>query len=174
MFSEVEIFPLVDAEGNVTGKATRAECHSGSKLLHPVVHLHCFDAQGRLYLQKRAAHKDTCPGLWDTSVGGHVSYGEEVGAALMREAGEELGLRDVHPLFLFRYVYESEVERELVYVYGATLSQPPRPDGVEVSDGRFWSVQEALAALGKGILTPSFEGEIHRMLYAMKKFNFNG
>lgn len=168
MFSKVEIFPLVDAEGKVTGKASRAECHSGGKLLHPVVHLHCFDAQGRLYLQKRAAHKDTCPGLWDTSVGGHVSYGEEAGAALLREAVEELGLHAISPVFLFRYVYESEVERELVYVYGATLSQPPRPDGDEVSDGRFWSVEEALAALGKGIFTPSFEGEVHRMLQAMQ------
>jgi isopentenyl-diphosphate delta-isomerase type 1 len=168
MSTKVEIFPLVDSEGRVTGKASRAECHSGSKLLHPVVHLHCFDAQGRLYLQKRAAHKDTCPGLWDTSVGGHVSYGEEVGAALLREASEELGLRDVHPVFLFRYVYESAVERELVYVYGATLASPPRPDGDEVSEGRFWNVEEALAALGKGVFTPNFEGEIHRMLQAVE------
>jgi isopentenyl-diphosphate delta-isomerase type 1 len=159
-----EIFPLVDADGKVTGKATRAECHSGSKLLHPVVHLHCFDAQGRLYLQRRAAHKDTYPGLWDASVGGHVDYGEEVEAALLREAQEELGLRNVCPDFLFRHIYESEVERELVYVYRATLSSPPRPDGDEVSEGRFWSVAEVLASLGKGILTPSFEGEIHRVL----------
>ena len=35
-----EIFPVVDAAGNVVGKATRGECHGGSMLLHPVVHLH--------------------------------------------------------------------------------------------------------------------------------------
>lgn len=35
-----EMFPIVDEEGNITGAATRKECHSGSKLLHPVVHLH--------------------------------------------------------------------------------------------------------------------------------------
>ena len=37
-----EMFPIVDEQGNITGAATRGECHSGSKLLHPVIHLHVF------------------------------------------------------------------------------------------------------------------------------------
>ena len=37
-----EMFPIVDEQGTITGTATRGECHSGSKLLHPVVHLHVF------------------------------------------------------------------------------------------------------------------------------------
>ena len=44
-----EIFPLVNELGEVVGQATRRECHSGSKLLHPVVHLHVRDAEGRLF-----------------------------------------------------------------------------------------------------------------------------
>ena len=40
--ADEELFPLVDPEGNVIGSATRRECHSGSMLLHPVVHLHVF------------------------------------------------------------------------------------------------------------------------------------
>lgn len=46
-----EMFPVVDEQGNITGAATRGECHSGSKLLHPVVHLHIFNTRGELYLQ---------------------------------------------------------------------------------------------------------------------------
>ena len=57
-----EMFPLVDEEGNITGAATRGECHNGSKLLHPVVHLHVFNSQGELYLQKRPDWKDIQPG----------------------------------------------------------------------------------------------------------------
>ena len=45
------ILPLVDPAGNVIGKATRTECHNGSMLLHPVVHLHVFNEEGELYLQ---------------------------------------------------------------------------------------------------------------------------
>ena len=48
-----EMFPVVDEQGNITGAATRGECHSGSRLLHPVVHLHIFNTKGELYLQKR-------------------------------------------------------------------------------------------------------------------------
>ena len=35
--NQEELFPIVDEDGNITGAATRGECHSGTKLLHPVV-----------------------------------------------------------------------------------------------------------------------------------------
>ena len=47
-----EMFPLVNEQGNIIGAATRGECHNGSKLLHPVIHLHVFNSKGELYLQK--------------------------------------------------------------------------------------------------------------------------
>ncbi len=39
-----EMFPVVDEQGNILGAATRGECHGGSRLLHPVVHLHVFNS----------------------------------------------------------------------------------------------------------------------------------
>ena len=83
------MFPIVDEEGNIVGAATRGECHSGTKLLHPVVHLHVFNAAGDLFLQKRPEWKDIQPGRWDTAVGGHIDLGENVEMALLREAQEE-------------------------------------------------------------------------------------
>ena len=53
--NSLEKFPIVDEEGHVIGSATRGECHSGSKLLHPVVHLHVFNSKGEVYLQRRRA-----------------------------------------------------------------------------------------------------------------------
>ena len=84
-----EWFPLVNEEGETIGKATRKECHSGSKLLHPVIHLHIFNKDGDLYLQKRSMNKDIQPGKWDTAVGGHIDYGESVEEALRREVREQ-------------------------------------------------------------------------------------
>ena len=112
-----EMFPIVDEQGNITGTATRGECHSGSKLLHPVVHLHIFNANGDLYLQKRPEWKDIQPGKWDTAVGGHIDLGESVDIALRREANEELGITDFTPERLASYVFESEREKELVFVH---------------------------------------------------------
>lgn len=153
-----EIFPVVDENGTTVGKATRGECHSGSKLLHPVVHLHLFDSSGRIYLQQRPLWKDIQPGKWDTAVGGHIDYGETVDAALRRETQEELGLTDLSVEFLLKYVFESERERELVHVFRATYDGDVRPSD-ELDGGRFWSLDELREVFGKGVLTPNFEQE---------------
>ena len=157
-----EMFPVVDEEGNITGAATRGECHNGSRLLHPVVHLHVFNRQGQLYLQKRPAWKDIQPNRWDTAVGGHVDLGESVEQALRREAQEELGITDFTPERLEHYVFDSVRERELVFVHTTTYDGDIHPSD-ELDGGCFWSTEEIKENLGKGIFTPNFEGEIERV-----------
>lgn len=165
-----ELLPLVDENGNVTGCATRGECHGGSKLLHPVVHLHVFDPDGRLYLQRRPDWKDIQPGKWDTAVGGHVDWGERVEDALVREAREELGLdiSDTGPdspkvEHICSYVFESERERELINVYRLTTPESPQPSA-ELDGGRFWTHEEIQDAIGKDLLTPNFENEYLKII----------
>lgn len=158
-----EIFPVVDENGTTVGKATRGECHSGSKLLHPVVHLHLFDSSGRIYLQQRPLWKDIQPGKWDTAVGGHIDYGESVDTALCRETQEELGLAGLSVEFLLKYVFESERERELVHVFRVTYDGDVRPSD-ELDGGRFWSLDELREAFGKGVLTPNFEQEYLKII----------
>jgi isopentenyldiphosphate isomerase len=133
-------------------------------LLHPVIHLHLLDRNGRLYLQKRSLKKDIQPGKWDTAVGGHVDYGEQIEEALRREAREELGITDFTPHELFHYVWQSAVEREMVYAYCALYDGIPTPDLDEVSEGRFWTLDELRAACGQGLFTPQFEQELPRLL----------
>lgn len=153
-----ELFPLVDEEGRIIGKASRGKCHDGSKLLHPVVHLHVFDSEGRLYLQQRPLWKDIQPGKWDTAVGGHVDYGEDIADALRREAREELGIEDFEPELMARYVFESERERELIHVYRTVYEGPVCPSA-ELDGGRFWTLDEVHSAIGDEVLTPNFEQE---------------
>lgn len=162
-----EVFPIVDEEGNVFGKASRKECHDGSKLLHPVVHLHVFDKDGRLYLQRRPDWKDIQPGKWDTAVGGHVDYGEDVETALRREAAEELGLMDFQPTVLRRYVFESSRERELVNSFSTEIDYLPIPSD-ELDGGRFWSREEILENMENGVFTPNFEQEYMSLFGAGK------
>ncbi len=160
--NQEEMFPVVDEDGNITGAATRGECHGGSKLLHPVVHLHVFNSRGELYLQRRPAWKDIQPGKWDTAVGGHVDLGECVADALKREVSEELGIVDFQPELLTQYVFESERERELVFVHKTIYDGEITPSA-ELDGGRFWTIDEIRENLGKGIFTPNFENEIKRV-----------
>ncbi len=134
-----------------------------AKPLHPVVHLHIISRDGSIYLQQRSASKDFLPLKWDTAVGGHVAYGEYVLEALYREASEELRFTDFNPVFITSYVYESERERELVNVFATVGDFILKPDGDEVTDGRYWPPEEIEAATGKSILTPNFESEYHKI-----------
>lgn len=135
-----EIFPIVTPDGRVIGRATRGECHGGSMLLHPVVHLHVFNSRGELYLQKRPDWKDIQPGRWDTAVGGHVDFGETIAETLRREAREELGITDFTPVALTPYVFESARERELVHPH-ITIYDGPITPSAELATGRFWSIE---------------------------------
>jgi isopentenyldiphosphate isomerase len=157
-----ELFPIVDEEGMVIDKATRGECHGGARLLHPVVHLHVFNNTGEIFLQKRPEWKDIQPGKWDTAVGGHIDYGETPEDALLREVREELGITTFTPQWLGMYVFESQRERELVYVYQTVYDGEIRPSEAELDGGRFWTIDEIRSAIGKGILTPNFESEFLR------------
>ena len=161
-----ERFPIVDEEGRVVGAATRGECHNGSKLLHPVVHLHVFNSRGEVYLQKRPEWKDIQPGKWDTSVGGHIDYGETPEQALNREVGEELGITDFVPERVGKYVFESLRERELVYVNRTVYDGNVRPSAEELDGDRFWTMDEIRAAIGQEILTPNFESEFQKFFLA--------
>ena len=160
-----ELLPLVDEDGNVIGSATRRECHSGSKLLHPVVHLHVFNPAGELYLQRRPLWKDIQPGKWDTAVGGHVDFGEEILSALLRETREELGLTDFEPEFMQKYVFESEREKELVHVFRIVTTKTPHPTD-ELDGGRFFSEEEIRQRLQTDFFTPNFEQEWKRLFGA--------
>ncbi len=161
---KIEIFPLVNDEGTVIGKATRTECHSGSFLLHPVVHLHVINSKRELYLQKRADNKDIQPGKWDTSVGGHVDYGEEIEQALRREVREELGIEHFEPVFMLRNKFVSTQEAELVHSFYAIYDGQILPDPIEISEGKFWTLEEINQNLCKNIFTPNFENEYQKII----------
>lgn len=152
-----EIFPVVDEDGNEISMAYRSLCHDGkSMLLHPVVHFHLFNEKGELFLQRRALTKDLLPGKWDSSVGGHIQPGESIEDALRRETAEELGLSSFRFIFLKKYIWESSVERELVYSFTGTSEHFPLINTDEICDGRFWTTQEIKENTGNDIFTPNF------------------
>ena len=166
-FAKEEWVPLVDESGSVTGQAPRSQVHNGSKLLHPVVHLHVIDNQKKLLLQKRPMSKQIQPGKWDTAVGGHISAGETLEKALEKEASEEIGLKNFQARLVKVYKWESEVEAELVYLFVTNNFQHLKKADEEVEEIRFWSCREIEDAAESGIFTPNFVHEFS-MLKTLK------
>lgn len=155
-WSKEEWVPLVDEKGKVTGQAPRSHVHNGSKLLHPVVHLHVINNKGEILLQKRPLRKQIQPGKWDTAVGGHISTGETLEQALQKEAAEEIGLKQFSAKLQQVYKWESEVEAELVYVFTTKETHNIGIQSNEVEELRFWSVKEITSRFQDKLFTPNF------------------
>lgn len=153
-----EMLPVVQENGMVVGMSARSYCHGGSKVLHPVVHLHIIDRYGHLCLQKRSMSKKIQPGRWDTAVGGHVSYGESIREALYRESFEELSFREYNPIYMGTYTYESEIEKELVFLFAAVGNFKLNGNPEEIDEVRFWTPEE-IAQAPEGTFTPMFTTE---------------
>lgn len=158
-FSKEEWVPLVDEKGKVTGQAPRSQVHNGSKLLHPVVHMHVLTPQKAILLQKRPESKLIQPGKWDTAVGGHISAGETLEEALKKEAWEEIGLKNFSAKLHNVYKWESDVEAELVYLFTTFDSKNFNVHSDEVTEARFWTKNQIEKQLGKDVFTPNFEKE---------------
>ncbi len=158
-----ELLPIVDVNGKVIGKATRKECHARTFILHPVVHLHVINDKGEIFLQRRPDWKQIQPGKWDTAVGGHIGYGEDIQTALKRETVEELGIEITTPQYITAYNFKSSVETERVSIYFICYNGDINPSE-ETDGGRFWAIDEIIKNIGNGVFTPNFEDEFSKFV----------
>ena len=136
-----EEFIVVDKNDKILGYRSRYDCHHDTSLIHRAVNLLIFDDQGRVLLQRRSMSKDTSPGLWSTSVGGHVAKGEDYVHAIIREAREELGI-DIDVTQVQKFIHEFPHETEMEVLFTAKSNGPFRPNKEEVDHVAFISKNE--------------------------------
>ena len=154
-----ECFDVVDENGVYTGQvASRDECHARG-LRHNAVVIFIVDPKApRVLLQKRADTRKMWPGLWDVSSGGHVSAGELIYQAALRECREELGLdlvpADINYIggCLSRNLRDNIDDRHINNYFVAELSVDEnklRIDHSEVQCVAWFTVDELAAEMAK-------------------------
>ena len=83
-----ELLNVYDARGRVVGARPRRAAKASGQAVGAVNAL-VVNVRGEVLLQRRLPGKEN-GGLWDKTVGGHVSAGEDFDECVVREAGEEL------------------------------------------------------------------------------------
>ena len=101
-------------EPRATGRSKQRKLVHADGDWHRAVHVWLYTSAGQLVLQKRAEGKDTFPGRWDVSVGGHVTSGDSVEFTARKEVEEELGLN----------IHNDALEKIGVFATTATGSSP--------------------------------------------------
>lgn len=159
MDSSDELLIQVTDDDDVIGPVKRSLVHGNPLLIHRSVHVLVLNPAGLLLLQKRSMVKDTQPGKWDTSVGGHVGFGQSYEEAGIREAEEELGILIDRFEFLYPSKIRNNVESENIQTFLLVHAGVIQHDPLEIDETRFWSQVEIAQALGTGLFTPNFEEE---------------
>lgn len=137
-----DIFDVVNERDEVIGRAPRSEVHARG-LRHRAAHVLVFNARGEVFLQKRSMFKDRQPGVWDSSVSGHVDSGEDYDACAVRETGEELGVTPTEPPeCMFKLDACEATGQEFVWVYRARHEGPFTLPPEEIESGGWFAPAE--------------------------------
>jgi isopentenyl-diphosphate delta-isomerase len=140
--------PAIDEDGGLY-PIEKLAAHAGGGVLHLAISIFVF-WEDRLLIQKRAAGKYHCSGLWANTCCTHPGWGEEMLTAAHRRLREELGF-DVPDLQRRAVIdYHAQVsddlwERERVHVFEHVCegaAPVPKPDRSEVSETRWVKLAE--------------------------------
>lgn len=162
-----ELLDVLDENGIKTGQIlSRKEVHKKG-LWHRIIVVAIVNEKNEVLLQQRSNDKDKNPGMWDISVTGHLSAGQDSLTAATREISEEVSVslgysvevRDFRYMFSYRKeekVSEEHYDRQFydffVLRQNGLTSENIRFQSSEVQAIQFVSVHELNAMREKGQL----------------------
>lgn len=116
----MELIDVLDENGVATGEILpREEIHKKG-LWHRAIVVAIVNEENEILLQQRSEKKEKNAGMWDISVAGHISAGQDSLSAAAREINEEvsvlLGYRTEIKDFRYMYCYRKEQEFREDYI----------------------------------------------------------
>lgn len=134
-----ELFDVVDENDDVVTSMERGIVHQ-KNLRHRAIHILIFNKKGELFLQKRSFWKENHPGLWCSSVAGHVDAGENYEAAAYREMREEMGIKtELKPLC--RMEATEATHQEFIECFYGYSEGPMKLNPHEIEAGAFFAIE---------------------------------
>ena len=160
--SSQEIVMVVDDENRPVAELPRHRVRS-ENLPHRTTYIFVFDRQGRVLVQLRTTIKDMYPGYYDLAAGGVVAAGESYEENAVREAEEELGIRNTVLEPKLDTYYEDEGNRCFGRVFTCVHEGPFTLQAEEVESVAFHTVEE-IASGSVSPVTPDSLLALNRLL----------
>lgn len=135
-----EVLEIVDKECNPVSILNRENIHKKG-FFHKAIHIFIFNENGEIYLQKKSPTVDENPGLWTSSVSGHVLAGEGVLISAQRELKEELSIK-VKLKKVLKLPPSEETNMQCLSLFVGYTRKKPKPNPLEIEEGRFFSTEE--------------------------------
>ncbi|MBI4008811.1 NUDIX hydrolase [Candidatus Roizmanbacteria bacterium] len=138
-----EYVDIVDENNKILYEVSKTKAHKNG-FLHRTVIAEMIDSKGRWVLVLPRSHKQDA-GQYVSPVGGHVTSGETVKDALIREAYEEVGLKDFKFKLVGRKIFNRFVlgrqENHFFIVYEIYTDKKPIL-GDETNDYKYFTKKE--------------------------------
>ncbi|MFD9907778.1 NUDIX hydrolase [Streptomyces sp. NPDC059063] len=159
-----EVLAVVDEYDNVVGEAPRGEVYAQG-LRHRCVFIEARDPRGRVFVHRRTPTKLVFPSLYDMFVGGVVGAGESYDDAALREAQEELGVKELpRPTPLFKFLFDDGAGRTWwSYLYEVRVTAPVDPQVEEVAWHGFVTDEELRRRVAEWEWVPDGLDAYHRL-----------
>jgi isopentenyl-diphosphate Delta-isomerase len=125
--TDIEVI-LVDEHDHEVGRMEKLAAHRDGRL-HRAISVYVFNSRDELLLQRRAAAKYHCGGLWTNTCCGHPLPGEPTAEAAQRRLRQEMGLVcELSEAFEFSYralLSGGLVEHEYGHIFFGRSDQAP-------------------------------------------------
>ncbi|MCI8346763.1 MAG: NUDIX domain-containing protein [Bacilli bacterium] len=167
-----ELLDVLDGNGIKTGEVlSRKEVHKRG-LWHRIIVVAIINERNEILIQQRSDNKDKNPGMWDISVTGHLSSGQDSLTAATREISEEVSVSLGYSVevkdfrFMFSYRKEEQVNKDhydrQFYDFFILRQSGLRTENIrfqesEVQDIKFVSINELNRMREENLLVPRDE-----------------
>jgi isopentenyl-diphosphate delta-isomerase len=152
---------LVDEENNPIGTGEKMDVHRRG-ILHRCFSIMVYNSKREVLLQKRAASKYHCPGLWSNACCSHPKLGEHLLVSARKRLKEEMGIdipiKEMGVEFIYKIKLGDLYEHEYDHVLYGQFDGQPKPDPQEADDWKWMPFGELREDMKKNpeIYTPWF------------------
>lgn len=146
-----ELIDVLDENGIKTGEIlTRKEIHKRG-LWHRAIVVAIVNEDNKILVQQRSYKKDKNAGMWDISIAGHISTGQDALSAASREINEEVSMnlgfnvdiKDFRYMFSYRkeqVIGEDYIERQF-YDFFILRKNGLRAENIKVQESEVEQVK---------------------------------